>query len=103
MKQIKRWSILRFWWGAVLILFSAGSALSSAVAIQIAVAPLTSAPPDPAGYMLAHPWPGLDFGMLIQALIGYFLYRRFVTIICAGLLGIVLFALARGRGELSLQ
>lgn len=75
---LKKLLIMRFWWGRMLVLFGAGTAASSAIALQIALAPLDTAPDDPVAYMLAHPWPGLAVGMIAEALIGYWLYRRLV-------------------------
>jgi hypothetical protein len=60
------------------LLFGAGTGASSAIAITIAVAPLNTQPTDLAGYLFAHPWPGLAVGMLVEALIGFRLYKRFV-------------------------
>lgn len=75
---MKRLNLLRFPLVRALALFGAGTAASTALAIQIAVLPLKVSPADPVGYMLAHPWPGLAIGMVAEALIGFFLYRRFV-------------------------
>lgn len=61
-----------------LALFGAGTATSSVIALEISMLPLAKQPADPVGYMLAHPWPGLAVGMIAEALIGFFLYRRFV-------------------------
>lgn len=65
--------------GLAFLLFIIGSALSSTVAITIASIVSGQQPTgDAAAFMFAHPWPGVAVGMALQALVGFYGFKRLV-------------------------